>query len=169
MLFLTQITLSQRAIHVLLYCMCYFTTDFDYHKYYCICLGYPNKKQLTYLLTFHSLKIIKIFTFLKVNLGARPAFSTGCEFPLGWSTILSSGAGPGAFLIWLRAFQWTKFRELFGACKEIKICCFVCGEPAMGFGKKSTRPLPEKIPTFSNPYPPKKTCSQASSLCLASS
>ena len=30
-------------------------------------------------------------------------------------TILSSGGGPGAFLIWFRAFQWTKFRELFGA------------------------------------------------------
>ena len=27
-----------------------------------------------------------VFTFLKVNLGARPAFSTGWEFPLGAST-----------------------------------------------------------------------------------
>ena len=36
-------------------------------------------------------------------------------------TILSSGGGPGAFLIWLRAFQWTKFRELFGAWTQISI------------------------------------------------
>ena len=27
-------------------------------------------------------------TFLKVNFGARPAFSTGCEFPLGASTLM---------------------------------------------------------------------------------
>ena len=136
----------------------FFPTDFDYHKYYCICLGYPDKKQLTYLLTFHSLKIIKIFTFLKVNLGARPAFSTGCEFPLGWSTILSSGAGPGAFLIWLRAFQWTKFREVFGACKEIlkRYVVLSAGSQQWVLEKRALDPSQKKSQLFPTLTPQKR-------------